>query len=936
MAHTQNAANTQRNINRHEERPEHAVAQGPEAQHAIDESLDDAHNAARITSESAAEHAALATHVEKTREEKNIVEKMWEKPGGKLMVVGLGVMVLALGVKVFNSLSKKAGENKEGGLLNMLGLGGALSVLTGGSVGLTETFGEAIVKNIKEKLNIEGDIDAALALIKSGEITEGIDMLRKDIAVPKETAQHASALGVDASALFLLEKTGVEMDDFVEGAGGIGTVLSGISGFLGIDAKKTTDPKEENIRSLLKDFAPESYGLPATLEAYDALLLLAAEKRNDGSAEKVRMELVEKYDTAIARLQETAAESMPKTNATLEEMKRHFGEGNIPAALSAMAALPSVFASEGVRGAVNVTGEGAMEVVVFAGTDAAPWFATTGIPYYFSFVKERTKEVMEYIVGEEAGFFTASAATVMAVGSTMGVVRSGITHNPLRPIRYAKALLKGGVGGLTGMPIVSSAVAAINAPDAIKAMKLRMMLAAETLEPIQGVKHLKRRSPEWYGRRVVILEELEQITRRYDQRVANEVFEALEEAERDLKGAMKLKGLDPEKAHDFAKEAMAKKRARRFEVKKAFTTKEVEAKANKVVTNLKKAEGFEKGLLRKKLQLELPQPPDMRAISPEKRAMALGSYATEIRSKETRANAIIAAAVKKLEDSKNALSSKEYKAQMKRLDAEIIQPLARAKKEAIVALDSAYKSVPPKERTSALKEACKAAIYNPDGTFTSKVIKGVKGRAKVMAFSAALMVGAEMLTGPEKDLYDTLSDFGPDMVQLLMDVLPFVGTYNAFYAAITGETTFSEKDESDMVGRGLNTLFGVIGGAADIATLATLGAATPANMAARVGILGAKMGMRAEKIKRITNAMPLFATMSERMGGWSPFAKSFMKVIEQVKASKNAASIRAEKVLGGSKNMLAASLRVAPTAAITATMAYSAMDSIALHEDLQK
>jgi hypothetical protein len=237
---------------------------------------------------------------------------------------------------------------------------------------------------------------------------------------------------------------------------------------------------------------------------------------------------------------------------------------------------------------------------------------------------------------------------------------------------------------------------------------------------------------------------------------------------------------------------------------------------------------------------------------------------------------------------KNGLSmeSKEIQDMVEAVNKKI-KAAARSKLKNIYVLNRLYGELPKSAQTPELKSSLKNAMYTPGESLFLKFKKAAKGRAVIAAVMGGIMVGTKILTyedDPEKsadeEIAATLAEMGPEAVQILLDILPFVGTYSTARAAITGEEWATDRDVSSFGDRTMNTLFSIAGGAADIFTVATFGTGAAANLAARAGVLTAKMGTRGPKIlNAVKTVLPKLTRIADKIG-WERFAGKFVDILK--------------------------------------------------------
>lgn len=244
---------------------------------------------------------------------------------------------------------------------------------------------------------------------------------------------------------------------------------------------------------------------------------------------------------------------------------------------------------------------------------------------------------------------------------------------------------------------------------------------------------------------------------------------------------------------------------------------------------------------------------------------------------QARFNAEVEKIVAEAKLNKIPLTDPAITARLENLDHSIVLPFAKKKQGALKTLVAEYGRVPNKLKTPLLRSQMRLAIEGASGTLMTRVIKGAKGRAKMMVLMGALMFATnEMIRQGEVDreFSDIIRELGPEAGQLLIDVLPFIGTYSSFYSAFTGEELVTPRDVSGTWDRVSNVIWGSVGLAGDVVTvlsaIPTGGGSLGVNVILRLTKM-AKSGSRTAPI--VLRMWPRIARVAERMGGWLAFGK---------------------------------------------------------------
>lgn len=234
-----------------------------------------------------------------------------------------------------------------------------------------------------------------------------------------------------------------------------------------------------------------------------------------------------------------------------------------------------------------------------------------------------------------------------------------------------------------------------------------------------------------------------------------------------------------------------------------------------------------------------------------------------------------------------SLADPAVKAQLEALQTKYIDPLARQKGSTLKLITKEYNALPKALRTPAMKRQIKNILEATDTTIMTKLVKGTKGRMKLMAVMAGLMFTTDALmhkNDPERELITIMQELGPDLGQLLVDVLPGIGTVSNFWSAIAGTEMVSGKDVSGAGDRATNVAWGVVGLAADVLTvlgaIPSGGTDVTANIFLR--LTKAAKGGSKTAVKMI-ELWPRLEKLAEKMGGFKTLIEKMMKFTRENK-----------------------------------------------------
>lgn len=232
-------------------------------------------------------------------------------------------------------------------------------------------------------------------------------------------------------------------------------------------------------------------------------------------------------------------------------------------------------------------------------------------------------------------------------------------------------------------------------------------------------------------------------------------------------------------------------------------------------------------------------------------------------------------AAKKSFDAKQ-ITQEQFQKQLAELDEEAIT-FGRSKLAKIKELKAAQNSL-PKEAKEMLGKQVSSAIDNMDNSLCTRVVKGVKGRAKMAVVMASAMFAIDKAinwNSEDETLMGELQRMGPDLKQLLLDVSPVGGTFSNFYSAFSGREIVSGRDVSGAWQRVSNVIWGGVSAVGDTLTIVSAipsgGASLGGAALVRLGAIASKGGKLAKPAEFLIKNWSKVAKVAERAGGWRKF-----------------------------------------------------------------
>jgi len=267
-----------------------------------------------------------------------------------------------------------------------------------------------------------------------------------------------------------------------------------------------------------------------------------------------------------------------------------------------------------------------------------------------------------------------------------------------------------------------------------------------------------------------------------------------------------------------------------------------------------------------------------RAVKIEQAAMDLESAERSVQARLTRDVQEI-----KAEAARRGLkmTDPEIMAKLEKVDTDVLIPFAKHKQREIKTLLQQYESLPLKMRSPGVKKQLIRVLEGTESSFTTKLAKGVKGRAKMMVLMASLMFVTDQIihrNDPDREFTQVMEELGPDFAQLFIDVLPFIGTFSNYYSAFSGKELATTRDVSGTWDRASNVLWGTVGLAGDAITVLGAIPSGGTSIGANVVLRLAKAAKGGSKVAaKALKMWPRIEKIAARMGGWRKFGDRVMK-----------------------------------------------------------
>ena len=247
-----------------------------------------------------------------------------------------------------------------------------------------------------------------------------------------------------------------------------------------------------------------------------------------------------------------------------------------------------------------------------------------------------------------------------------------------------------------------------------------------------------------------------------------------------------------------------------------------------------------------------------------------------------------------IEEGTLSKNSPEVKEMLEEIDKDLIKPFADRKVDFLNELGAEYKKLDDSLKTPRLKAQVQMAYGNSFLTRVTKGVKdGVKFRGGVAVVMATAMFASEYVQhgglDAEVELHQVLEEIGPEVTQLLMELIPFYGSGLSIHTAVTGTQKYNpEAEVLEGWHRHQHWAWGVAGFAGDIASVLLAvpsgGSSVAGVMAARLTALVAKGGSKGAAAAKLLKLLPKLDDTSKAMGGWKNVGRSLYNFVQGNKA----------------------------------------------------
>lgn len=272
---------------------------------------------------------------------------------------------------------------------------------------------------------------------------------------------------------------------------------------------------------------------------------------------------------------------------------------------------------------------------------------------------------------------------------------------------------------------------------------------------------------------------------------------------------------------------------------------------------------------------------ELRSVDATVRAEKIAAHAAELEALEkgttARFNQTVEGIVAEAKAQKLPLTHPSITAKLEKVDADLLIPFAEKKQTYIDVLNSEYKRLPRNLRTAPLQAQLRRAVEGVEGTRLTRFVKAAKGRAKMMVVVASAMFLTDQIihrNDAERDFHQIWTELGPELKQLLLDVLPFVGTASNIYSAFSGKELCTPRDVSGAWDRASNAIWGAVGLAGDVITVVGLIPSGGGSLAANAVLRLTKAAKAGSKTAvKLLKMWPRIEKIADRLGGWYEFGK---------------------------------------------------------------
>ena len=348
------------------------------------------------------------------------------------------------------------------------------------------------------------------------------------------------------------------------------------------------------------------------------------------------------------------------------------------------------------------------------------------------------------------------------------------------------------------------------------------------------------------------------------------------------------------------------------EFKQALTSKEAIAEMKEITPEVKPTTTAEPSVPKDGAPTAKPEAggktvdgAELEKLEGEAKVKKIQEIARELEAHEkgvqTHFNTEVEKIVKEAKAAGKDVNDPEVLKKLEKLQEDIIKPFAESKQKNIVQLTEQWEKIPKAlKKDPKLVAQVARAIEGTEGTVMTRLVKGAKGRAKMMVLMGGLVLAGDQLihlNDPKREFDEVFAELGPELLQMVVDCMPIVGTASNFYSAISGKESvaalrtldgsqYKGKDVSGTWDRVSNAVWGTVGLAGD--TVMILGA-IPSGSATiwidvglRLAAIAGKGGRAAALASKAIRYLPRIKKVAERMGGAIEFAKKTQRVLRGV------------------------------------------------------
>lgn len=233
-------------------------------------------------------------------------------------------------------------------------------------------------------------------------------------------------------------------------------------------------------------------------------------------------------------------------------------------------------------------------------------------------------------------------------------------------------------------------------------------------------------------------------------------------------------------------------------------------------------------------------------------------------------------------ENKLSLKSPEIAEKLENLNWKISE-ISKRKWKIFLKMNDLFSELPENYKTNDLAKSIKEF---KNWSILTQIKNWAVWRIKTMAIMSAIMVwvdtaiNAEKISSWEKELSEILSNLWPDMIQLLIDILPFVWTASNFNSAITWEEYYTEKTVDSTAETASSYLFWIAWLITDWLMLTWIW--SWAWIAWKLWIASLKLWKNSKKMKILEEAVWKISKLADKTS-WTEVAWNFKKIISTKK-----------------------------------------------------